>query len=85
MSDWRCFLRFKISIEQSVLGAHGSSTFFFLPQSALDWLELLSLLQVLYLFSQECKTKTNNRVEELLGLFTNLDLHEGVEMLTVIL
>lgn len=29
MSDWRCFLRFKISIEQSVLGAHGFSTFFF--------------------------------------------------------
>lgn len=29
MSDWHCFLRFKISIEQSVLGAHGFSTTFF--------------------------------------------------------
>lgn len=29
MSDWHCFSRFKISIEQSVLGAHGFGTFFF--------------------------------------------------------
>lgn len=28
-SDWPCFLGFKISIEQSVLGAHGFSTYFF--------------------------------------------------------
>lgn len=29
MSDWHCFSTFKISIEQSVLGAHGFGTFFF--------------------------------------------------------
>jgi len=36
MSDWHWFLRFKISIEQSVLGVHGFSTTFFPLQSALD-------------------------------------------------
>lgn len=29
MSDWQCSLRYKISIEQSVLGVHGFSTTFF--------------------------------------------------------
>lgn len=58
--------------------------FFFPPQSA--WIDSFCfLLWVLWLLSQECKTTTNNREEELLGLFTNFDLHEGAEMLTVIL
>lgn len=58
---------------------------FFSTAVSLDWLALLSVLRVLWLLSQECKTTMNNREEQLLGLFTNFDLHEGVEMLTVIL
>lgn len=58
---------------------------FFATAVSLDWLAPLSGLRELRPLSQECRAATSNREGELLGLFTNLDLHEGVEMLTVIL